>query len=79
MKRTYKVLGYRADNKDKKKIDHLLILLRIKWEKKEKAFKNKNFKKAFSSKKEYLRLVRELKKFGISIQEQKHEDRRNYR
>lgn len=69
MKRTYKVLEYRADNKDKKKIDHLLILLRIKWEKKEKAFKNKDFKKAFSSKKEYLRLVRELKKFGISIQE----------
>nr|DAV22524.1 MAG TPA: hypothetical protein [Caudoviricetes sp.] len=69
MKRTYKVLGYRADSKDKNKIDHLLILLRIKWEKKEKAFKNKDFKKAFSSKKEYLRLVRELKKFGISIEE----------
>ena len=69
MKRTYKVIGYRADSKDKNKIDHLLILLRIKWEKKEKAFKNKDFKKAFSSKKEYLRLVRELKKFGISIQE----------
>lgn len=79
MKRTYKVIGYRADNKDKKKTDHLLILLRIKWESKEKAFKNKDFKKAFSSKKEYLRLIRELKKFGISIQEQKHEDRRNYR
>ena len=69
MKRTYKVLGYRADSKDKNKIDHLLILLRIKWEKKEKAFKNKDFKKAFSSKKEYLWLVRELKKFGISIEE----------
>ena len=69
MKRTYKVIGYRADSKDKNKIDHLLILLRIKWEKNEKAFKNKDFKKAFSSKKEYLRLVRELKKFGISIQE----------
>ena len=69
MKRTYKVLGYRADSKDKNKIDHLLILLRIKWEKKEKAFNNKDFKKAFSSKKEYLRLVRELKKFGISIEE----------
>ena len=69
MKRTYKVLGYRADSKDKNKIDHFLILLRIKWEKKEKAFKNKDFKKAFSSKKEYLRLVRELKKFGISIEE----------
>lgn len=51
MKRTYKVIGYRADSKGKKKIDHLLILLRIKWEKKEKAFKNKDFKKAFSSKK----------------------------
>ncbi len=69
MKKTYKVIGYRADSKDKDKIDHLLILLRIKWEKKEKAFKNKDFKKAFSSKKEYLRLVRELKKFGISIEE----------
>lgn len=69
MKRTYKVLGYRADSKDKNKVDHLLILLRIKWEKKEKAFKCKDFKKAFTSKREYLRLVRELKKFGISIQE----------
>ena len=69
MKRTYKVLGYRADSKDKNKVDHLLILLRIKWEKKEKAFKCKDFKKAFSGKKEYLRLVRELKKFGITIQE----------
>lgn len=69
MKRTYKVLGYRADNKDKKKINHLLILLRIKWENKEKAFRNRDFKKGFSTKKEYSRLVRELKKFGISIQE----------
>ncbi len=51
MKKTYKVIGYRADSKDKDKIDHLLILLRIKWKKKEKAFKNKDFKKAFSSKK----------------------------
>ena len=63
------MLGYRADSKDKNKVDHLLILLRIKWEKKEKAFKCKDFKKAFSSKKEYLSLVRELKRFGISIQE----------
>ena len=69
MKRTYKVLGYRADNKDKKKVDHLLILLRIKWENKEKAFRNRDFKKGFSTKKEYSRLVRELKRFGISIQE----------
>lgn len=69
MKRTYKVLGYRADSKDKNKVDHLLILLRIKWENKEKAFRNRDFKKAFSTKKEYLRLVRELKRFGISIQE----------
>ena len=69
MKRTHKVFGYRADSKDKNKVDHLLILLRIKWENKEKAFRNRDFKKAFSSKKEYLRLVRELKKFGISIQE----------
>lgn len=69
MKRTYKVLGYRADSKDKNKVDHLLILLRIKWEKKEKAFKNKDFKKAFTSKREYLRLVKELKRFGISIEE----------
>ena len=69
MKRTYKVTGYRADSKDKSKIDHLLILLRIKWEKKEKAFKNKEFRKGFSSKREYLRLVRELKKFGIIIEE----------
>lgn len=67
MKRTYKVTGYRADSKDKSKIDHLLILLRIKWEQKEKAFKNKKFRKGFSTKKEYSRLIRELKKFEISI------------
>ena len=67
MKRTYKVTGYRADSKDKSKIDHLLILLRIKWEQKEKAFKNKEFRKGFSTKKEYSRLIRELKKFEISI------------
>lgn len=69
MKRTYKVIGYRADSKDKNKVDHLLILLRIKWEKKEKAFRDKDFRKGFSTKKEYSRLVRELKKFGISIEE----------
>lgn len=39
MKRTYEVIGYRSSMKDKDKVDHLLILLRINWEKKEINYK----------------------------------------
>jgi len=70
MKRTYTVIGYRCDMRDKNKVDHLLILLRIKWEQKERAYKNKNFSKAFSYKREYLNLIKQLSKFGISIKEE---------
>lgn len=43
MKRTYEVIGYRSSIKDKDKADHLLILLRIYWEKKEINYKKKEF------------------------------------
>ena len=56
--------------KDKNKVDHLLILLRIKWEQKERAYKNKNFSKAFSYKRDYLNLVNQLREFGINIKEE---------
>lgn len=64
-KRTYEVLGYRKDNKNKKRIDHLLIQLRIMWEQKEKAIRKKNFYN-FSAR-EYLWLLKKLKDFGIII------------
>lgn len=70
MKRTYKVIGYRCDMKDKNKVDHLLILLRIAWENKEQLYKNKKFSKAFSYKRDYLNLVKQLRKFGINIKEE---------
>ena len=71
MKRTYEVIGYRSSMKEKKEIDHLLILLRIYWEKKEVNYKKRNFFNAHAYKKEYLKIIKELKELGITIKEDK--------
>ena len=71
LKKTYEVIGYKGSMKDKEKVDHLLILLRINWEKKEIGYKKRNFFDANAYKKRYLKILKELKKFGISIKEER--------
>lgn len=71
MKRTYEVIGYRSSMKEKKEVDHLLILLRIYWDKKEVNYKKRNFFNAYAYKKEYLKILKKLKELGITIKEER--------
>lgn len=71
MKRTYEVIGYRSSMKEKKEVDHLLILLRIYWDKKEVNYKKRNFFNAYAYKKKYLEIVEKLKELGITIKEER--------
>ena len=65
LKRTYEVIGYRSSMKEKKEVDHLLILLRINWEKKEVNYRKRNFFNGYAYKKKYLEIVEKLKELGI--------------
>lgn len=71
IKRDYEIVGYNADMEEKNKVDHLLIVLRVKYQHKEQEYAKKNYSAGYSYKKEYLKVKRELRKLGIGIIERR--------